>query len=309
MKRVFFVVFCLCIFILSGCTDQLLESIDTQYEDQLMTQLFNSFEDQDYTFAKEVMSDYIFESGNAEDSFAQISDYIDGHVETYKKIGYNFYTTVSDDTSTNSIKVTYEVATDKQEYAVMMILISNEPNVYEVNTFYVITAEEFRTNGAVINFNKLDMTQLLLLIYSAACFGLIIYAIIACAKSKIRLKGLWIVLIVLINSGISITNSVSLNSYKLILFNTDISSLRKYLDGSTILTVLLPIGAILFLCLKKRLIASAKKYYEQKSAILVTPETMPEVCESNNTVTEGTVIEDMKYVDASSKASDDENKK
>lgn len=254
----------LCICILSGCTENILNSIETKQEDSQMVQLFNSFEDCDYSLVKEIMP--VVSSIEQEESFIIISDYIDGHVDDYKKIGYHYKTFIDNGIKTGYTQIVYKVDTEDMIYVVTLVLQQHEDSDAAISGFNVITFKEYQSNGAVLNFDNFDIVQLLLLVFSAACFGLVVYALVVCIKSKIRSKALWIIIILLLYTGGSITYMPPSFSFKVLFIAFDISSLRKYLDGSSILTIIVPIGAILFLCLKKRLINATRKYYEKQSA-------------------------------------------
>ena len=145
------------------------------------------------------------------------------------------------------------------------VFVSEDGETYSLYNYHIIESSELAGNGALINFKDFDVVQLLLLILSALCIGFMIFAIVLCAKSKVRLKGLWIPIIVLIQAGIVITLFPNITEFKFLFLSTNISSLRKFLNGGTILTLLVPAGAILFVAMRKFLIKKAAEYRDKQA--------------------------------------------
>jgi hypothetical protein len=87
-----------------------------------------------------------------------------------------------------------------------------------------------------------------------------IIAIVICAKSRVRKKGLWIPLIVLLHTGFSLTLSPQGVYFNLWILQLNLTSLQKFIDGTQVYSLLVPLGAILFLCLKKRLEWEAEQH-------------------------------------------------
>lgn len=61
------------------------------------------------------------------------------------------------------------------------------------------------------------------------------------------------------------------------LISINISYMQKFINGDTVLQILIPLGAILFLCLKRRLIESASIWNEKqemRAALQQEPEQL-----------------------------------
>lgn len=268
MKKIAVVVLVLiaCMMVLTGCNSKLFATPD---EDEFVEKFLESIEAGDYTkhqdsFIDEVKNDKGFIQG-----IESIDEYFDGEIKSIKKTGVYFRTKTSGGNTTYSRELQYRVITTQNDYIVGMVTVSTDGEVYKTALFNINYASEVL--GKIIDFNDFDINQLLLLVFAGLCGAFVIFAIVMCAKSHVRLKGLWILLIILVQTGITITRLPMRYSFNFHLFATQISSLRKFANGGTILTVMIPLGAILFVILRKALERRAieyraKKEYEKQTA-------------------------------------------
>ena len=225
---------------------------DTPAEDKLMADVFNAIAQKDYVTAKKLMAGVIDET-DLDKALPSMSDYIMGTVVEYTKTGYSVDSYIGTDGKNTAETFTYGVKTQYGDYTVKMVLLRSDGGRkmigYEV-------AKAPQSGGAILDLNDFDMIQPLMLLLSAVCLVLFIFALVKCAKAYIRLKVLWIVLIILLNAGFSVVKTASGTQTHMLLF-IGISSLIKYANGDYMFSVMLPLGAILFLCLRRRLVASA----------------------------------------------------
>ena len=233
-------------------------------EDAFVEEFLNSVEQGDYS----AYYDDVVGFGTSEEyveSNKQLDAYYHGDFLKLRKTGIYVRTQMNNGQTIHSKEIAYQIETTQTNYTMNTVFVSEDGETYLLYTYNIIESSELAGNGAIINFNDFDIMQLLLLIFSALCIGFIIFAIVLCAKSKVRLKGLWIPIIVLIQAGFSITVFPNLYRFNFLFFSTNISSLRKFLDGGTILTVLVPIGAILFVAMRKYLIKKTAEYRDKQA--------------------------------------------
>lgn len=261
MRKIWLLILVLCVLFLAACNP--VAHINTPEQDKMMTEILESVKQGGYDNIRSYFVDEI-SGADFKRGMESIGAYVKGDVENIEKAGYYVRGRLDNGRTVQSQEFTYRVVTTKDQYLVTMFLVSTNGKDFKINGINAILESEYASNGAVIDFNNFDIRQLLLLIYSVLCIGFVIFAIVVCAKSKIRLKALWIILIILLQTGVSIKSFAYQFSFNFHLFLTNISSLRKYLDGRTVLTVLVPLGAILFLALRKRLIAGAERYNMKK---------------------------------------------
>lgn len=262
MKKLYLIMAFLLCLALCGCVN----AFKTPSQDNLMADIFNAIEDKDYDYARQEMGELI--SGEELDNvLPAMSDYIQGTITEYTKIGYYYHikSSISSSNKTETQTLTYNVKTQYNEYVVEMVLLNTEGG-WKVYGYHVTEASKLPINGYIIDFNNFDVLQLIMLVFSAACIGFVIYTIVICAKSRIRLKALWIILIILVQAGLAFAESASAVDIRVMAFSLDISKLLKYQNGDYIFTLIIPVGAILFLCLRKHLIASAEAYNQRKAA-------------------------------------------
>ena len=250
MKKAIFVctAFLFVAVLFCGCSP----AADTPAEDKLMADVFNAIAEKDYAAAKELMSGEIDET-DLDKALPSMSDYIKGTAVEYTKTGYSVDSYIGTDERNTAETFTYSVKTRYGDYTVKMVLLRSDGGRkiigYEV-------AKASQPGGAILNLNDFDMIQPLMLLLSAVSLFLFIFALVKCAKAYIRLKVLWIALIILLNIGFSVVKTASGAQMHMLLF-IGISSLIKYVNGDYMLSVMLPLGAILFLCLRRKLIALA----------------------------------------------------
>lgn len=261
MRKIAVVVIVLiaCMMALTGCNSKLFATPD---EDEFVEKFLESVEEGDYTkyqdsFIDEVKNDEGFIQG-----IQSIDEYFDGEIKDIKKTGVYFRSTTSGGNTTYSRELQYRVITTQNDYIVGLVTVSSDGEVYKAALFNINYASDVL--GKIIDFDDIDIVQLLLLVFTGLCGAFVIFAIVLCAKSKVRQKGLWIPLIILIQTGITLTRLPMRYGFNFHLFATQISSLRKFAGGGTILTVMIPLGAILFVILRKKLERRAIEYRSRK---------------------------------------------
>jgi len=262
MRKIFIVIVLVlcCVLMLAGCNSKMFATPD---EDAFTREFLESAERGDYA---EHYDDVIGFGSEAEfvETMKGLDDYFNGEIVELKKTGVYFKKQTSNGEIISSKEIQYEIQTTENKYTVGMVFVSEDEVEYKVYFFSIIYTSELAGNGAIIDFEDFDIVQLLLLVFSVLCFAFIIFAIVLCAKSKVRLKGLWIPLIILLQSGVSITNFPEQHAFNVHIFATTMSMLRKFLNGGTILTVMVPLGAILFVALRKKLEARAFEYRQRQ---------------------------------------------
>lgn len=261
MRKILIVVLVLvaCMMVLTGCNSRLLATPD---EDEFVRNFLESIEEGDYekykdSFIDEIKDEEVFDQG-----IKSIDDLLEGEIKDVKKTGVYFRTTKSGGRTTYTRELQYRVVTTQDDYIVSMATVSSDGEVYKTAVFNINYASE--VTGQIIDSDDFDIVQLLLLVFTGLCVVFVIFAIVLCAKSKVKLKGLWIPLIILIQTGVTITRMPMQFSFNFHLFATQISNLRKFSNGGTILTVMIPLGAILFVILRKKLERRAVEYRARK---------------------------------------------
>ncbi len=267
----------ICAVLLGGCKQAMVDSVDSTQQDEIMAMVFDAVENGD----TEVLAQYMSQDYISGDDIQQMADsgsaYIEGTVTDYKKTGWYINKSLDNGVQTTTLDLSYNVMTDYDSYVVSTRFIQGA-NRWELIGFNVIRMKDFKANGAIFSFENFDVVQLLMLLLSAASLALMIIAIVACAKSKVRKKALWIVMIVLLHTGVSLAFSPAGFRFNFWILNVTLSSLQKYIDGTRVYNVLVPLGAILFLSLRRKLEWRAERHrmMEQYRQDYVPPYTPSE---------------------------------
>ncbi len=150
-------------------------------------------------------------------------------------------------------QITYRMDTNCGAFVVIASASDNKDGllnlqlVPEEQTTLVYTGTPGHMEGA-------STIQWITLILGFAVWGGVLWAFADCCRRKIRMKPLWLLLIALAALVFHVTLSGGMINFR---FNVGIylavSSLLRYGDGSHQLQLVIPLGAILYVCLRKRL--------------------------------------------------------
>ena len=91
----------------SGCTEDIINGINTEKQDEEMVILFNAFEDGEYSIVQQLIPNISVENNEHEKTLNYLTSYIDGHVIDYKKIGYFINTSTNSEGATIQNKIVY----------------------------------------------------------------------------------------------------------------------------------------------------------------------------------------------------------
>ncbi len=197
----------------------------------------------------DILSEEDFLSG-----YEQLRDALYG-VSSYELTAtYRNHTTNSTQTAT---EVTYYMTTDNGNFVVVTTVVSDYDGVYN----FRITPEEYTTlvsTGTIGNMKGANTFQWIMLALALIETIFVILVLVDCCRRKIKMKPLWIILILV---GICLTVSLSASNMR---FNFNIGSIANYSaliiygDESFVLRFLIPVGAILYLILRRKITKEPK---------------------------------------------------
>ena len=242
--------------LLPGCSlkDKLMkdETAD-KYLVDMLTMINDSDEDAAYDlFIKDNLNEEDFGKG-----FKDIISAWDGDKDyTYKKIGQNKNTFPGQGGNTLSVDCTYEVTTKSNEYVVILNRVEFPDGRSGLNGFRIMTKEEWRLStegvGKLKDIREFNFVQWILLGISIIFIGITVFTLVDCAKRKIKLKPLWIIIILIfIYLGVFITP----NGNKL-LFGFSTINYSRFIQflGSTIQVLCyFPVGALIYWIFRKKI--------------------------------------------------------
>lgn len=183
-------------------------------------------------------------------AFAQMYTYVTDVTDyELEPIHYNY----SNQNGTVTIQLTYRMTTADASF----IVTASRTEGYEGLTGVHIVPEEQTTlhhTGTLGNMAGASALQWVVLVLGALIWVFVIWMAVDCCRRKMRLKWLWLLLIVLGALVLTLTVSGGSVNFR---FNfglyLQLSSLIRYGDGSSQLSLVVPLGAIIYWAQRKRL--------------------------------------------------------
>lgn len=149
--------------------------------------------------------------------------------------------------------ITYRMETNSGVFVVTATAADNKDGL--LNIF--IVPEEQTTlvhTGTPGSMKGASVIQWIVLILGFLTWGLVLWAFVDCCRRSVRTKPLWLLLIALGASLFTVSFIGGIISFRFhVGIYLTVTSLVKYGDGSSLLQLRIPVGAIVYLCLRKRL--------------------------------------------------------
>ena len=246
--------FCLIItmLLLSGCSE-ILQNLDNKELRNDTDVMLNAILMNDAEGAYPLVSDLCTKAEFAP-IFNQMHELLDG-VKEYelKVLSVNQSAKYDKGESLTTVDVVYEMTTNAQKFVVS---VQSSSKVNGFSSFYITPYEKTSLHyvGTLDNMKGADATQWVLLASNIAVIGLMIWALIDCCRNKIKRKALWIILILL--GAVSVGVTVAATSFNLnfnLVWFASYNALIRYGSGQTIFRLVVPVGAILYFVLKRKI--------------------------------------------------------
>lgn len=121
--------------------------------------------------------------------------------------------------------------------------------------FHVYTYDPVTQTGTLTTMQGANAVQWIFLVIGLLEGGFMIWMFVDCCRSKIRRKWLWLILTLLGAVAISVTVGSGINfRYNIGLFFNLHTALIRYSSGGFTVRLMFPLGAVLYVILKKKLI-------------------------------------------------------
>ena len=144
----------------------------------------------------------------------------------------------------------YTVTTSEGTYEVLLTIVSSAEDS-GITQFQIAPQAASLLGGIVPQLNSVG--SWVMLVFSLLVLVFRIISTVSAAKSNIKMKPLWIALIWLAQSGFSLTCSPRNFNFSMQLINPMFSAFQSFAGNGFSLTFLIPIGAILYWILRKKL--------------------------------------------------------
>lgn len=189
----------------------------------------------------------------AQNLFPQMRDYLNG-AATYQLELYHMSARVD-----NGVQTREEIYFVKTDVGNFYISIKTSSEVEGLCGFQIATEEEAglspSSTGTVLSMAGASAIQWIVLIVALLQTAFLVFTVVDCARRKIRKKALWILLILLVSVSAMLTiSSGKLNFNFNFGFFLSHTALIIYSNGTKLLRLYLPIGAIIYWCCRKKLL-------------------------------------------------------
>ncbi len=255
-KTKFFVIAVICLCLLLCCTGcaALLEKLEDAelrgYTEEMLAEILEGNAESAYELVDDVCTYEDFRQ-----AFALLSQKLSG-VESYELqlLSINTNTNFSGGESATMVSASYLLSSETGKYVVDVVRHSDFEELAGFHvTDYKSTALYY--TGTLDSMSEAGVLQWLVLILpNLAALAVIILALVDCCRKKVKKKALVILLIVVVAATLSlqIGGGLSLNfSFGWLM---SYSALVRYGSGEMQLRLLLPLGAIIYYCIRSRIL-------------------------------------------------------
>ena len=242
------------VLLLSGCT-KLIGAFENEklrgYTDAMLNAILMNDGDSAYTLVEDMCAKSEFEP-----IFSDMQELLSG-TQSYelKLVSINQRSSYENGESLKTVDSVYVMTTNDSKRYVISVQLSS--NVKKLSTFYITPYE--KTNlyytGVITKMKDASILQWGFLLSNLLVIALMVVALIDCCRHKIKLKPLWIAIIVL--GMFSIGATISASSFNLnfnLFWLAGYSAFVRYGGGQVLLRFVIPWGAPLYLILRHWLI-------------------------------------------------------
>lgn len=213
----------------------------TELSNEFITNVINDDYDDAYAMVEATVIDAEFR-----EYWNQMQYVVDG-AENYEieQIGWNVNTTNGVTTSTTAHQVYFDNG------KTILFRVTTQEGIEGIAGIYFSDATEFLNDTETF----VPTTRIVLIVYSVLAIAFCIWMLVDCIRRKIKRKPLWIILILV---GISFTVTVGETSAFKFMIGLMLQGSSVVADPSilsVVIKLVVPVGAIVYLCLRKKLTA------------------------------------------------------
>ncbi len=202
------------------------------------------------------------------ESLKQADDY------SLKIISINTNNTFTADGKIETVSAVYMMVSNQNRY---IISVQTTSRYEKLSSFYITEYEKsnYYSTGLLNNMKGANPFQWALLLSNVISIGIMIFALVDCCRHKVKMKPLWIAIILL--GIVTVGAIVSANSLKLkINFSwlTAYTAFVRYGGGAFWIRIMIPLGSIIYLIIRKFIIEdTAAAAYEEAADTVLENET------------------------------------
>jgi len=204
--------------------------------------------DSAYVYMDEYLGKAEFEAGFSEICF----NVLDVYEYELELLSYNQHTNVSVDTRETIVMVEYKMTTNA---GVFVISAAKTEPIRDFHSFHLIPYENtnYYSVGTLANMRGASAFQWIMLLVNVVILGFMAYAIVDCCRRNIKLKPLWIVIILVAAISIGVNYSPMGAQLQFGLSPISYTQFVTYGGGLRFIRFMIPIGLIVYFALRKKL--------------------------------------------------------
>lgn len=240
------------VLVFSSCSlPQSLENEELRtYTDQMLNAILANDSESAYSIVSDICTESEFNS-----TFKDMKNLLKD-VEDYelKLVSYNINTRYEDGEKITIIDSAYEMQTKEAKY---VVTVQSHSHYEKLSSFYITPYENTSLyyTGVLKNMQGASIAQWIMLLSNVIIIALIIVALIDCCRHKVKLKALWIILIILGVLAFSLTiSSTGVNFNFNFIWIAAYNAIVRNGVGAVTTRIVVPFGAILYLVLRRCLI-------------------------------------------------------
>lgn len=183
-------------------------------------------------------------------TFAQMHEYI-SQVNTYELTQKAWRS--GSKNGTPYFEATFEMTTNAETYRVTAVTVDGYDGLYSFH-IAALSDTEVSYTGTITTMSGASALQWGLILLSAVCIAFVVFTFIDCLRRKLRLKPLWLILIVCGAMILTFSSSGGLLRFhfNIGLLFAQYSHMKQYVNGAFTTQLVVPMGAIIYWILRKK---------------------------------------------------------
>ena len=186
--------------------------------------------------------------------YEQWTDFLGGAADyELKLLSYYTNTSVSGGENTVTVQAVYEMNTESAR-AIVAVLVDRQLGI---TGFQVAPYEQtdYYYTGLLGHMEDADIVQWGLLLSNVVAIGLTVIALVDCCRHSVKKKGLWITVLILGFMTVSVKTAASTFGIHFSFgWLLNYAALVRYGGGTTILRILVPVGAVAYLIARRKIL-------------------------------------------------------
>lgn len=196
----------------------------------------------------------VFAMEDFQPNFEVLAELVSG-TEGYEleMLSYYTYSSLVNGNRTQTVQSVYEMTTETERFIVEVVIDS----YLGMTTFRMARYEEtdYYYTGLLGHMEDADIVQWGLLLSNVVAIGLTVIALVDCCRHSVKKKGLWITVLILGFMTVSVKTAASTFGIHFSFgWLLNYAALVRYGGGTTILRILVPVGAVAYLIARRKIL-------------------------------------------------------